>query len=142
MNAVDTNVLIYSCDSRDHAKRDRARQVLAESSGGVLLWQVACEFVHASRQLAVQGFGQATAWQQLDDLLRVFTLATPAPAALMRAKDLQLNAQVSFWDAMVIASALEAGVTRLYSEDLPGHLVKGIEIINPFAGSSPRNQDS
>lgn len=31
-----------------------------------------------------------------------------------------LDRQCSYWDAMIIAACLEAGVTRLYSEDLPG----------------------
>ncbi len=40
----------------------------------------------------------------------------------------------SFWDSLIIASALEAGVTLLYSEDMQdGILVAGtLEIINPF----------
>ena len=40
----------------------------------------------------------------------------------------------SFWDSLIIDSALEAGVTLLYSEDMQdGILVAGtLEIINPF----------
>lgn len=40
----------------------------------------------------------------------------------------------SFWDSLIIASALEAGVTLLYSEDMQdGILVAGtLEIINLF----------
>ena len=40
----------------------------------------------------------------------------------------------SFWDSLIIARALEAGVTLLYSEDMQdGILVAGtLEIINPF----------
>ena len=33
----------------------------------------------------------------------------------------------------VAAACLECGVTRLYSEDLPGRAVRGpLEIVNPF----------
>lgn len=40
----------------------------------------------------------------------------------------------SFWDSLIIASALEAGVTLLYSEDMQdGILVaRTLEIINLF----------
>jgi predicted nucleic acid-binding protein len=39
----------------------------------------------------------------------------------------------SFWDAMIVSACLECGVTRLYSEDLPGSAVRGpLEIVNPF----------
>ena len=41
---------------------------------------------------------------------------------------------VSYWDSLIVASALEAGCTKLYSEDMQdGLVVNGIlNIINPF----------
>ena len=58
MTAIDTNVLIYGCDHSVVEKQRVARQVVADSVGGVLLWQVACEFIAASRKLEGQGFFQ------------------------------------------------------------------------------------
>jgi len=58
----------------------------------------------------------------------------PSPAVLPRAKQLHVDQRVSFWDSLLIAACLEAGVTRLYSEDLPGRVKPGgVEIVNPFA---------
>lgn len=37
---------------------------------------------------------------------------------------------------MLVGAAMDAGVTRLYSEHLPGRKAEGIEIINPFAASA------
>ena len=51
MNAVDTNVLIYVRDPRDLEKQQRAVDLTTELSAGALLWQVACEFIAASRKL-------------------------------------------------------------------------------------------
>lgn len=65
MNAVDTNVLIYVRDPRDPVKQQRAVQLTTRLSDGVLLWQVACEFVAASRKLASFGFTQAQAWHEV-----------------------------------------------------------------------------
>ena len=50
------------------------------------------------------------------------------------ASSLRQQYSFSFWDSLIIASALEAGVTLLYSEDMQdGILVAGtLEIINPF----------
>ena len=56
MIAFDTNVLIYSCDRSDPERQARALDLIAATQNGVLLWQVACEFVAASRKLAPQGF--------------------------------------------------------------------------------------
>lgn len=44
--------------------------------------------------------------------------------------------QVAFWDAMIYAACLEAGVERIYSEDLPGCPVTGLEVVNPFNSKS------
>ncbi len=49
MNAADTNILIYVHDPRDPTKQEKAERLVASLTDGVLLWQVACEFVAASR---------------------------------------------------------------------------------------------
>ncbi len=49
MNAVETNVLIYVNDSRDRNKQAIAASLLAGLTEGVLIWQVACEYLAARR---------------------------------------------------------------------------------------------
>jgi predicted nucleic acid-binding protein len=52
---------------------------------------------------------------------------------LERARNLHLEQQWAFWDAMLVAACLESGVTRLYSEDLPGKTsIESLEIVSPF----------
>jgi len=51
MIALDTNVLLYACDRADSRRQQIAIDLVANSKDGVLLWQVACEFVAASRKL-------------------------------------------------------------------------------------------
>ncbi len=53
MNAVDTNVLVYAKDPRDPRKRAIAVALVRDLDEGLLLWQVACEFLAASRKLSV-----------------------------------------------------------------------------------------
>jgi len=55
MNAIDTNVLVYACDKTDPFKQGKAIRLIGELTDAVLLWQVACEFVAASRKLSDQG---------------------------------------------------------------------------------------
>jgi predicted nucleic acid-binding protein len=133
MIAFDTNVLIYSADQHDPVRRDAARTLIAGSADVVLLWQVACEFVAASRKLTGQGFTVAHSWARLSEFLAVCPLVLPTPTVLDRARVLQTEHGWSFWDAMIIAACEDAGVTRLYSEDLPGRALRGLDIINPFA---------
>lgn len=65
MIAVDTNVLIYACDQADPRRQQIALDLVTNTEGGVLLWQVACEFVSASRKLSKQGFTPTHAWNRL-----------------------------------------------------------------------------
>jgi predicted nucleic acid-binding protein len=133
MIAFDTNILIYACNKADPVRQAISSRLLHDSADGVLLWQVACEFIAASRKLAVHGFTQSEAWEYLNEYLQFLGLVLPSAGALDSARHLHLEQGLSFWDAMLIGAALDAGVARLYSEDLPGRQFREIEIINPFA---------
>ena len=61
MIAVDTNVLIYACDQADPKRQKVALDLITNAQDGVLMWQVACEFISASRKLHKQGFTSAHA---------------------------------------------------------------------------------
>ena len=68
MNAVDTNVLLYVHDPRDIAKQATAASLIRSLADGVLLWQVACEYLSASRKLEPLGYNRMDAWQDIRDL--------------------------------------------------------------------------
>jgi predicted nucleic acid-binding protein len=134
MNAVDTNVLVYAYDESSPEKRGRARELLTSLSDTVLLWQVACEFISASRKTLGPGGDPAAPWERLTELRAAFPLIVPTPNVLDRAAGIQKGTRAQFWDCMIYAACQEAGVTRLYSEDLPGAAIQGLSIVNPFAG--------
>jgi predicted nucleic acid-binding protein len=113
MNAVDTNVLLYVHDPRDRDKQVKAAAMLQSLTDGVLLWQVACEYIAASRKLEPLGYNRAQAWRDIGDLRRVWTTLLPSWSLLERAERLLDSYSLSFWDAMIIAACLEAGVTRI-----------------------------
>jgi predicted nucleic acid-binding protein len=136
MIAIDTNILIYACSPTDPARQERALNLIASTVDGVLLWQVACEFIAASRRLAPQGFTSAHAWDRLSEYLEVFPLVVPAEGTLTRARLLHVEQKVSFWDSMIIAACIECGVRRLYSEDLPGRYCQILWIGHDQAASS------
>ncbi|HXJ93624.1 MAG TPA: PIN domain-containing protein [Terriglobia bacterium] len=133
MIALDTNVLIYACDRADSRRQQIAIDLIANSSDGVLLWQVACEFVAASRKLSTQGFTASDAWSRLTEFLALFPLVLPTPGVLERGQSLHSTHGVSFWDALILAASAEAGVEILYSEDVPGIATLGaLRVVNPF----------
>lgn len=133
MTAFDTNVLIYTCDRADPRRQQRAFEILAAAEDGVLLWQVAVEFVAASRKLASQGFTSADAWARLRDFMDLLQLIVPSPTVFDHAQSLHQGKGLSFWDAMIIGACIDSGVHTLYSEDLPGRTFDDtIQIVNPF----------
>jgi predicted nucleic acid-binding protein len=83
MIALDANILIYACDKADLKRQQVALDLVSNARDGVLLWQVACEFVAASRKLRSQGFTMAGAWDRVlhaeDTAGR--TLVSTAPAS-------------------------------------------------------------
>ena len=133
MIALDTNVLIYACDKADPARQQVAFDLISNTTDAVILWQVACEFIAASRKLARQGFTATDAWARLSEFLDICPLVTPTGSTVLdRAKSLHLTHHVSFWDAMILAACLDAGASLLYSEDIPGADISGIRVVNPF----------
>ena len=142
MNAVDTNVLLYVHDPRDVAKQAIAVSLLQSLNDGVLLWQVACEYLAASRKLEPLGYNRVQAWQDIHDLRRVWTTILPKWNILDEVERLSSRYSLSFWDATIIAACLQEGIIRLYSEDFDAYLrVDGLEIANPFKSSVTKKWD-
>lgn len=134
MNAVDTNVLIYAHDSRDPIKQEKAVALIGSLTNGVLLWQVACEYIAASRKLAAYGFSQQQAFNHLQQLQEVWRPFFPNWSVLERAEMLMATGNLSLWDAMIVAACVESGVDTLYSEDFDSStsVLTGVTVINPF----------
>lgn len=133
MIAVDTNVLIYARDPRDPHRQKTAVDLIRTIDDGALLWQVACEYVAASRKLAPHGFDTAAAITDLNDLRAIWVTVLPDWRSFDTAAALQTRHSLSWWDALLIGAAIEAGVDKLLTEDLsPGLAIEGIQICNPF----------
>jgi predicted nucleic acid-binding protein len=133
MNAVDTNILIYVNDPRDAAKRRVATALVAELTDGVLLWQVASEYLAASRKLEPFGYDKMQAYQYVRDLQQVWYTALPTWNILDRAENLINRFSLSHWDSMIVAACLEINVQILYSEDFGYSSIDSLTIVNPFS---------
>jgi predicted nucleic acid-binding protein len=132
---VDTNILIYAHDADAGSKRARAEKILRElwdSGTGRLSVQVLQEFyVNATRKLAT-AMAQMSAREVVSSYGAWVREATTADT-VTRAIDVATLAQISFWDALIVASAEQAEATHIYSEDLSaGQAIAGIKIINPL----------
>jgi predicted nucleic acid-binding protein len=134
MNAHDTNIWVYSHDTRDPRKQQAAQQVLATARPFVLLWQVGCEFMAASRKLRALGLTEALAWQALANMQAAAAeVVLPDTPDWTEAHTLQSRHGLSFWDALLVATCIRGGVQTLYTEDMGApRLLGGLSLVNPF----------
>ena len=128
----DTNIVVYAF--LDVAKRDRALDVIA--SGGVISAQGAerihqCRAPQAPTRLGrhrARGFGHSHRFPDIKPL----TADTHADAL-----DLVRDHGLAFYDALIVATTIEAGCDTLYTEDmLHGRAIGGLAIVNPFLESA------
>lgn len=139
MNAIDTNVFVYTFDPADPAKQARSRQLVfdlvSKPHESVLLWQVAVEFLAYLRK--AQGKKLLTDEEvkaRFQEVLQLFALKLPTAQVFERSFALHERYSLSHWDSLLVAACQDAGVTRLYSEDMQhGADYDGVQIVNPFA---------
>lgn len=132
---VDSNILIYAHDRDAAGKRERAAAVLEElwdSGNGRLSVQVLQEFyVNATTRLDTP-LARSTAREVVQTYAAWSREATTADT-VTRAIDISGMARLSFWDALIVASAERAGAALLYSEDMnDGQKIAGVVIRNPL----------
>jgi predicted nucleic acid-binding protein len=125
----DTNILIYA--QEQGAKADKARALLA--AGGVLSVQVLNEFAAVARRKLGKNWREIG--EAIDDALTLVDPPLPLTIALhTAARALADDHNLSFYDALIVAAALEAGCETLISEDLQnGRAFGELRIVNPFA---------
>jgi predicted nucleic acid-binding protein len=132
---VDTNVLIYAHDLDAGLKHDRAAAIVAdlwERENGIISTQVLQEFyVNVTRKIA-KPLTPAAARGIIRNYL-AWRVEANEPSAVLRASEIAERNQLSFWDALIVASAARSGADRILSEDLNhGQVLEGVRIENPF----------
>ncbi|HEY7156689.1 MAG TPA: PIN domain-containing protein [Gemmataceae bacterium] len=134
MNALDTNIWLYSHDTSDPRKQGLAQRLIATVRPLALPWQVGCEFVAASRKLAAAGFTEAQAWAALAAMRTLADVVLlPVPDLWPETQALQSRYSLSFWDALLVAACLRDGVQILYTEDMGApRAIDSLSLVNPF----------
>jgi predicted nucleic acid-binding protein len=133
---LDTNIFIYSIDRRDAGKEKKAADLIRDSLSslkGVVSFQVVQEFFNVASKRLVAPMSIESAQLYLErvflPLLRVHSSAALYGEALA----FQGRYRLSWYDSLIVCSALHAGCTILYSEDMQhGQRFGTLEIKNPF----------
>ena len=125
---LDTNVLVYA--QGNDAKSEIARELVLE--GGVISVQVLNEFTSVMNRKFRVSWNEVV--EALQDVKSAVDKILPIDLAThTKAVRIVREHGFSFYDALIIAAALEAGCTQVLSEDLQaGRRINGLTIVNPF----------
>jgi predicted nucleic acid-binding protein len=129
---LDTNILLYAVSDSDaeQSKRIRARELLASEGVGLSV-QVQAEFyVNATAKFKLPHEKAVSILEALD----AYPIQPVTEAVFWAAIQIKERYQLSYWDAAILAAALELGCHTVYSEDLNhGQTYAGVHVINPLA---------
>lgn len=132
---VDTNILIYAHDLDAGSRHDIAAVLIEdlwENENGVISTQVLQEFyVNVTRKIK-KPLPQARARGIIENYL-AWHVEVNEPDIVIRASEIEERHLLSFWDAMIVASACRAKVDKILTEDLNhGQRIEGVLVENPF----------
>jgi predicted nucleic acid-binding protein len=133
----DTNILVYLFD-RAAAEKQAMAQALWEracrEATPVVSTQVLQEFFVTVTRAVKQGLSVPTARDaitQFAEIAEVMTISTPLVVATTRRVE---TSRLSFWDGLIVESAIDCGARCLWTEDLQNGQVFGeTSTVNPFA---------
>jgi len=133
---VDTNILIYAHDIDSGSKHDAAVKIITdlwEKANGILSNQVLQEFyIVITRKIP-----KPTSLSEARSIIRNYLkwqIEENNSNSILRASEIQEKYNISFWDALIIAAAQQAGATKIITEDMnSGQTIESILIENPFS---------
>ena len=136
---IDSNVFVYLFDETDDRKREVAEQIVdsaLQNHDVSISFQVVQETLNVLTRKLPTPMTAEGAKGFLQQILVPLWRISPSHAFYDRALDLQTRYRYGFYDSLIIAAALDAGCTLLYSEDLQdGQRIEGLTIRNPFLES-------
>lgn len=128
---VDTNILVYFI-SDDKKKKLKARDIIFSSEEVFVSSQVISEFVSVCFSKKLLGVDDITSLAS--HFMEALNFSTVGEAAIKSALQIKKKAHCSFWDSLIIASAIENDCSILYTEDMQdGQIIDGkLTVRNPF----------
>lgn len=126
---TDSNVLLYTLDISS------PKQAVAFSlwrEGVTVSTQVIMEFTNVC--IKKLKMGKADAFENALNILDGANVTSVTKELVRQSFRLSTKYGFSHWDSLIVAAALHAGCTTLYSEDMQhGQRIEGkLNIINPF----------
>ncbi|PKO05019.1 MAG: VapC toxin family PIN domain ribonuclease [Chloroflexi bacterium HGW-Chloroflexi-3] len=133
---IDTNIFVYCFDESNTEKKVRSLTIIGEalqSGKGIISWQVVQEFLNVSTKKFVSPLKAVDAKSYLQKVLFPLCAVFPNLNIYQNTIEIQEKTGYSFYDSMIVASALSQDCSILFSEDLHnGMKIEDLQVINPF----------
>jgi predicted nucleic acid-binding protein len=134
---VDTNLLVYAHDPRDPIKQAKAQAMIreqAERNELIISAQILNEFYAAltrpNRPPSLLHEQASQIVKAVAELSVVLPLSSETTLLAFSAVE---HHGLSFWDALIWATAKLHGVATIYTEDIPSAFnIEGVSYVNPF----------
>lgn len=127
---VDTNILLHSI-GEDEYKQQIAEQLI-RSPNVIISAQVLNEFCNVVFKKKLMSHDEVLSSMQFYQ--KYLTVVDIGSDLIIQALNIKYCHHYSYWDSLIIATALKANATILYSEDMHhNHVIDNqLTIINPF----------
>jgi len=131
----DTNILFYAFSTQEESKKqislDILSQAMRERKGWVSVQVLNELYVNFLKKAPLIPVSEAQKLiYKISHSLNVTAMTT---IVIYKAFQIQNWYQISFWDSLIVASALLAGCTILFTEDLQhNQLLDPVKVVNPF----------
>jgi predicted nucleic acid-binding protein len=133
---LDSNIWLYALSHEVGNPTAEAKRIsaieLTQRSGIVISFQVINEVcINAIKKLK---FTQSEILELIQDFYAGCIVIESSQDLSVQAARLRSQYQLSFWDSLIVAAAIQSGVSVLYSEDMQSGLNVNnqLKIINPF----------
>ncbi|MCY7324432.1 MAG: PIN domain-containing protein [Phormidesmis sp. CAN_BIN36] len=128
---LDTNIIIYSY-SQDEPDKQQCAIKCIQTGTPWISTQVLNETINTLSRKFSLDYAQIGAI--VDELMQQFQIAVVSTSTIQLALDIAARYRYSYFDSLILASALEVGCDRLYSEDLQDaqQINNQLTITNPF----------
>jgi predicted nucleic acid-binding protein len=133
---LDTNIFVYSFDQSAPVKARKAIQLIREAlttQKGMISYQVVQEFFNVALRRFSQPLQAADAEQYLRTVFHPLLGVHSSPVLYAEALHLHAQSGLSWFDSLIVASAIQTHCDLLYTEDLQhGQRFGNLQVINPF----------
>jgi predicted nucleic acid-binding protein len=132
---LDTNILVYTFDKGERAKASRAQDLVRRALStqkGVISFQVIQEFFAVAFKFR-QPMSQMECERYLEAVLRPLMAVLPSASLYAEALRTRHYHHLSWYDSLIVAAAMDAECSVLYSEGMQhGQRFGKLQIKNPF----------